>query len=178
MLINVLICIAIVLLTIIISFYVVLNNKFKLINIKIKNAEENISTILKDKYQNLIKIHELIKEKKEDNTVFDEIDEIKCEELNSFELNNKLSKFDKDVYEIIDFEKDLIFDDEEQKVFDDYANINVSCLASIKYYNDNVEIYNKLISSKPANIIAKLRHYKKKDLYTSEKEEVFEILKN
>jgi hypothetical protein len=178
MLINVLVCIAIVLLTIIISFYIVYKNKFRLINIKIKNAEENINQILNDKHQNLIKIHDLIKEKKEDNTAFDEINDIKCDELDSFELNNKLSKFDKDVFEIIDYEKNIIFDDEEQKIFEDYANINVSCLASMKYYNDNVIIYNKLITSKPANIIAKLRHYKKKELYTNEKEEVFEILKN
>ena len=178
MLINVLICVAIVLVTIIISYFAINKNKFKLINIKIKNAEENIKQILNDKYQNLAKIRDLMKEKKEDYTVFDELADINCDELDSFELNNKLSKYDTNVIEIIDYEKEIVFDEEEQKVFDDYSNINVSCTAAIKYYNDNVEIYNKLISSSPTRLFAQLSHYKKKEIYTSEKEEVFEILKN
>ena len=44
----------------------------------------------------------------------------------------------------------------------------------IKFYNDAVIIFNKLVSSFPSNILAFLKRYKKKDFYSNEKKEMFQ----
>jgi hypothetical protein len=62
-------------------------------------------------------------------------------------------------------------------MFDDLENINVDCLASEKYYNDNVNLYNKLLETFPSSVVAKIKRFKHKEIYSNEKEEIFEILK-
>ena len=50
-------------------------------------------------------------------------------------------------------------------------------VASIKFYNDNVVEFNRLIVSFPSNIIKLIFKYKRKEFYSQEKLEIFEILK-
>ena len=59
--------------------------------------------------------------------------------------NKELAKYDKDVIELADYNKDIKFGEKELKLFDEYANNNIQCTAAEKYYNDNVVIFNKLV---------------------------------
>ncbi len=176
MLIYILICVLLILFTMIFIVFAINSNRFSSILIKINEAEENIKVLLNEKYNLLLLIKETVS-----NTlskeVFNSIDEIKIEDLNSFELNNELSKFDKEVIELRDFNKDIELSEDNMKLFDDLDSIDTECVASEKYYNDNVNLFNKLINSFPSNIIAKIKRYKEKDLYSNKKEEIFEILK-
>ena len=60
-----------------------------------------------------------------------------------------------------------------EELMDDNVELN----ASIKYYNDSASKFNEKINKFPSNIIRILFGYKKKELFTEEKIEEFEILK-
>lgn len=170
-------CIVVVLIAVFFALYSISSNRFKVTLIKIREAEENIDILLKDKYQLLLKIKEFMSKKTKDIT-FGELDGIDIETTNTFDLNRALAQFDKTIVEIVDYNKDIKLEDEEVVTFDNYNDINIQLLATEKYYNDNVNIYNKLLKSFPSNIIAKTKKYKTKEVYSSEKEEIFEILKD
>jgi len=173
----IILAVLVVFVTIFITLYVINYNKFQITIIKISEAEENIGMLLNEKYKLLLKIGKCVK-KKTKETTYDELDNLKVEELNTFELNKELSKYDKNIIELVDYNKDIKFDNKELKVFDDLSNVNNDSVAAIRYYNDNVVVFNKLISCFPSNIIAKLKRYKRKDFYSNDKEEIFEILKS
>lgn len=175
--IYILLCVIVVLLAVFVSLYVINYNKFQVTIIKISEAEENIGILLKDKYQLLSKIGKFVK-KKTKETTYDDLDNLNIEDMNNFELNKELSKYDKNIMELTDFNKEIKFDNKEIKVFDELSKVNNDAAAAIKYYNDNVVILNKLIACFPSNIVAKIKKYKHKDFYSDEKEEIFEILKN
>ena len=108
MLIYILICVLIVLFALIFTIYVINCNRFKSIIIKINEADENIKLLLGEKYNLLLSLRDVVNNKG-NKEMFESIDEIKLEEFDSFELNQKLSKYDKDVIELRDFNKDVDF---------------------------------------------------------------------
>lgn len=176
MLVYFIISVIIVLLAIIFSIVIINNNRFQIINIKIHEAENNINSLLKQKYELLIEIGKFIKKKTKEET-FDKVETINAEELDMFSLNEELSKYDKNITEYVDYNRDINFNDKELEAFDNYSNLNISCLASEKYYNDTVIYFNRLIKKFPTKIHAKLKGYTEKKLFENKKEEIFEILK-
>lgn len=171
-----LMCAIIVIIAIALFIYVIYYNKFQIAIIKISEAEENINILLNKKLELMIRINKFIEEKKEENKLSG-IEKLEKKELNTFELNSELNKYNKKIIEITDYNKEIIFDDNENAVLDELAEVNINCLAAERYYNDNVIIYNKLIKCFPSNVVSKICKYKLKDFYSSEKEEIFEILK-
>lgn len=150
--------------------------KLKALSIKIEEAEKNASEILKDKYNLLTSIDSIMKSKNKED-LFKDLESIDIEKLDNFELNKELSKFDKVVIELTDYNKEIIFDDTEEEVFENIIKTNIDRLAIEKYYNDNVSKFNKLLNKFPSSIISKFRNYSKKELFSNKKEEIFEILK-
>ncbi len=174
--IYVLISIVIVVLAIILSIYVIHYNKFQVAIIKISEAEENISILLDKKLDTIIRINKFIEEKNEEKKI-PGVEKLDKKGLNSFDLKKELDKYNKKIIEITDYNKEIIFDDDEVAILDDLNDLNIDLLGAEKYYNDNVVIYNKLIKCFPSNWVAKICKYKIKDFYSNEKEEIFEILK-
>lgn len=174
--IYVLISIVIVVLAIILSIYVIHYNKFQVAIIKISEAEENISILLDKKLDMIIRINKFIEEKNEEKKI-PGVEKLDKKGLNSFDLKKELDKYNKKIIEITDYNKEIIFDDDEVAILDDLNDLNIDLLGAEKYYNDNVVIYNKLIKCFPSNWVAKICKYKIKDFYSNEKEEIFEILK-
>lgn len=167
----------IVVITVIFVVIVVNINKFQTLNIKINEAEENIGLLLYEKYDLLYKIGKIVKKESKD-TSFDGLDDIIVEDVENIELNKLLAKYDAKIVELTDYNKDIKFDEDGLKLFSDLENVNIECAADEKYYNDNVEIYNRLVGRFPSSIIAKFKKYKSKDFYVNEKEEIFEIMKD
>ena len=64
------------------------------------------------------------------------------------------------------------------EVINDINENEIDLVAAIKFYNDNVVVFNKLIMSFPSNIIRLFFGYKKKEFYNNEKREIYEILKD
>ena len=58
----------------------------------------------------------------------------------------------------------------------DLNNNEENIIGSIKFYNDTVVLFNHLVVSFPSNIICLFKRYKKKEFYSNEKREMFEIL--
>lgn len=165
-----------IVLAIFITIYIVNYNKFQIAIIKISQAEENIGMLLKERLNLMIRINKFIEDKKIENKLVG-IDKIANKELNNFELNTELEKYNKKIIEITDYSKEVDFDDNELEVITALMKINIDCLAAQRYYNDNVVIYNELVKCFPSNIVGKICKYKIKDFYSNEKEEIFEILK-
>jgi hypothetical protein len=166
----------VILIAVLMFIYIVHYNKFQIAIIKISEAEENISMLLNKKLELLIRINKFIEEKKAESKLVG-IEKIGSKNLNNFELNTELEKFNKKIIEITDYSKEIIFDEHELEVVDELDKINIECLAAEKYYNDNVVLYNNLVKCFPSNIISHFCNYKMKDFYSNEKEEIFEILK-
>ena len=98
--------------------------------------------------------------------------------LNNFELNQQLDKYKKELHEILDTDETLSKVEIVTTLYAEFEDNEEELEASKDYYNDNVTIYNKLVHCFPSNLIAILFHYKHKDFYIDEKEEMFEILKD
>jgi len=58
----------------------------------------------------------------------------------------------------------------------DLSDNEEAIIGSIKFYNDNVVVFNQLVSSFPAKIVAFFHHYKRKDFYNDESKEIYELL--
>lgn len=151
-------------------------NKLKVLNFKIKEAENDVSDVLKDKYELLVNINNIMKTKGKEDFLKD-IDSIDVEKTNSIELNNLLTKYDKLIIELTDYNKEIVFDEEEEINFEKLEKVNSDRLAIEKYYNDNAIKLNNSIDRFPASIISKIKNYDEKKLFSNEKEEIFEILK-
>lgn len=177
MLLYIVLGVVFIILYIIILMIIVNYSKLNRIKIKVDEAEDDIEKILIEKYTIISKIDKSIK-KKNDSEFFKGLYDTNIEELDNFELNKKLSKYDNSIMELTDYNKELEFTEEELHDFDRLNTININRLATEKYYNDNVLKLNSLITKFPVNIISKFKGYSKKDLFTNEKEEIFEILKN
>lgn len=169
-------CVIIVVFAILFTSFLISKNKLQVLNVKIKEVQNNIDELLQKKYNVLTDIGKVIKEKTKENT-FDELELTNIEDFSRIETNNILAKYDHIVKEFDEFNKSIKFKDAELKLFEEFNNINIECLATEKYYNDNVNLYNKLIKEFPTSIIAKIKKYKPKELFSNEKEEIFEILK-
>lgn len=176
MLLYIILGIIVILIAVIVSLYVICNNKLKTKSIKIDEAIEQVTTLLKDKYESLEKVNKFVKKKTKEEFLAN-YDDIKVDELSIYDLQNELAKYDMEVIELAEFNKDIKLDSKDIEELDNLSKINVDITAVEKYYNDNVEIYNKLLSTFPYSIMAKIMHYKKKEVFTSQKEEMFEILK-
>ena len=176
MLLYIILGIVVILIAIFVSLYIISKNKFQTRNIKIEEALNQIKTLLNDKYDSLSKVDKIVA-KKTKEAFLANIEDIKVEELTVFELQKSLDKYDMDIVELTEFNKDVKLDNKDIEELEKLTRISVDCSAVENYYNDNVDIYNSLITSFPYSIMAKLSHFKKKEKFEIQKEEMFEILK-
>ena len=177
MFLYILLGVLVIILFILFILFTISSSKLKRVVYKINEAEYSIKQILVEKYTIISKIDKSIK-KQSDTEHFKGLYDINVDDLDSFELNKKLSKYDNIIKELSDYNKDLKYEEEEIRDFEKLNSININRLATEKFYNDNVVIYNELIEKFPSNIIARLKGYEEKDNFSNEKEEMFEILKN
>ncbi len=152
------------------------NYKLNELYIKIKEANENVSILLKKKLETCNKIVKIIDEKNEDE-LCKEQKVSNAKELSSFELNEKCNDLYNRIIEIVDYNKDVILDDEETKKVNKLKELNLELLGVQKYYNENAEVMNKLVGRIPYNLVSKFKGYKKVKFYENTKKEIFEILK-
>jgi len=149
-----------------------LNERF----IKIKEANESVSILLKKKLEGCNKIVKIIDEKN-DNELCKDYKVNNSKELSNFELNEKVNNLYNRIIEIVDYNKDVILDDDETKKLNKLKDLNLELLGTQKYYNENATDMNKLVGRIPYNIVSKFKGYKRVKLYENTKKEIFEILK-
>ncbi len=140
--------------------------KLKYFASKISLVEEKINNILDNKYNNIIRINDIIKEKiGTEKEIIDDISSLKEEGKTKSEIDNVLVdslgkiEYIREQYDELDNEEEL------NNLFSDIKKDDESLNAYKKYYNDNVNDYNLLVSKFPYVITAKLFKHKPKDFF-------------
>lgn len=159
----IIILILIIILFIIFMLVNYIYNKFQDYIIKTNEVEGKIDETLRNKYDNILKINNIIKERiKTNKEIVDDLEELKDKELSSFEMHRILTE----KYNKIDFirkqYKEVSTSDEVNKLFYEINDMDESLNAYIKFYNENIVGYNKLIRKVPYNIVGIILKYKEK----------------
>ena len=85
---------------------------------------------------------------------------------------------DNNIFKILDDNEKLLKSEKIINIINEFNDNEEDLVASIKFYNDTVVDFNKLIVSFPSNIIRLIFRYKRKEFYNHEKREIYEILKD
>ena len=96
--------------------------------------------------------------------------------FNHFELHNFLKNSYNELFKTIDDNEKLLKSETLIKIIDELNDNEEDIIGAVKFYNDTVVDYNKLVTSFPSNLVAFVARYKKKDFYSNEKREIFQIL--
>ncbi len=155
-------------------------NNYQKCIVRISEAENNIDVLLDKLEEQLSRTIPVIKEidsKFEDEKAIINLTKIKNKKLTNFALDKELNECRFALQELIDSSAVLLDNEQLIDIKYDITDAVNDLTAAKKYYNDYVVSYNKLIKCFPSNVVGKLWHYKLKDFYSNEKQEMFEILK-
>ena len=145
---------------------------------KIHDGENGIDELLKRKGEVMKSIVENINSIN-DNSVFPDIDKIiKKKSDNALALDRELGDYYHQLKEYLLVNKSYIPDEVIGGKIKELEDIELDLEATKRFYNDNSNIFNDLVDRFPSRIVARKRGYDFKYLYTFDKEEFFEILKN
>lgn len=158
-----------IILIILFTIFIIANiiyNKFQDYIIRINEVDGKIDEALRNKYDNIMKLNNIIKEKiKTDKELVDDLSNLKEEDKSSFEIHRILI----DSFNKIDYVKkqykELNNSEEVNKIFYEINDLDESLSAYIKYYNDNISSYNKFIRKFPYNIVGILLKYREKTFF-------------
>ena len=134
--------------------------------IRINEAEVNIDTVLRKRFDLLNKSITIIKDTtKTEDEILDIIVKLRTRKLTNFEL-------DRSLYDAINEFTSYKEKYKELKNCEEYLKIEINLFESEseivalrKYYNDIITDYNKLIKSFPSNLIALIRNYQVKSYF-------------
>jgi len=145
----------------IISIY----NRFQSLIIRINEAEANIDTTLRKRFDLLNKSIGIIEENTKEKNVLEIVNKLRSKKLSNFDLDRKL--YDA-INEYQRYKEKYI----ELKNSTDFLKIDVELneteaeiVALRKYYNDIITDYNKLAKTFPSNLVALMCKYKKKTYF-------------
>lgn len=165
--------ILVIILLIIITFF---HNKFQLTTIKINEADNNIDILLDKKRELLNRTRPIIKEELKLDEFLDDLDELQEKELSHFDMNNVLKDNYNELFKTLDDNEKLFKSEALVSIIDDINSNEEEIVGTIKFYNDNVVVFNQWIGSFPSNLVAFFCRYRKKKFYNNEKREIYEIL--
>lgn len=132
--------------------------------IRINEAEIEIDSMLRKKYDLLNNSNDIIKNFINNNN-FDLLNEIRNQKLNNFEFNLKMHN---SLYEYKKQKKDnddLMKNDDFIKIDVAINEVEAELIASRNYYNDVINKYNNLLSLFPCSLIAKIFKYQLKEIF-------------
>ena len=166
---------SIVLVSFILLIATIYSNKFSLAVIKIEKAEEDIDMYLQKKKEFLDRTRPIVMKELKLEEFIPELD-IDLNSINNFETNDILKKCHNILFKTIDDNDKLLKSEALSSILDNLNENEENIVGAIKFYNDTVVEFNKLVMSFPSNIIALFKGYKRKEFYNNEKREMFEIL--
>ena len=156
-------------------FFLFNDNHFQEYIIRINEAEVSIDSVLRKRFDLLNKSTDFIKEVTNEENALPTVVSLRSQKLPNIELDKKL-------YPAIEEFQDYADKYEGLKENEGYVKTQINLMESEseivglrKYYNDISKEYNKLVTSYPSKIIAKVKKYTEKTLY-EEKEEKKSIL--
>ena len=164
----------IVAVSVILLICTLINNGFRLAMIKIEKAEEDIDIYLEKKRDYLDRTRPIITKELKRDSFLDELDQ-DFKSISNFYENDLLKKAYGDLFKTIDENDKLLKSDALTSIIKSLNENEENIIGAIKFYNDTVVEYNKLVVSFPSNIVGLFKRYKKKEFYNNEKREIIEI---
>lgn len=161
-----------------ICFYIFTRYKEQLrfLQVKLDVAEQQMNSLF-DQNLELLKSSCKKLDQLTEEDLFTEVQEFSREGISNYEFYKKLFSYQHDFDEEVRYHASFVPDEETNKLFDDLRIVHLECSASGDFYNDTADQYNSLLERFPVRIVGNILKCKKKDLYSYEEEEVFEILK-
>lgn len=149
-----------------VAFYMIIYNKFQESIIRINEAEANIDSLLRNKYDNLNKALSLIKGNiKIDKEIFEDIVKIRSRKISNFELDRQLVSVCTEFVSLKNEYKELEKSEEIKKISNSLKEIDEKLETLKRYYDKNITKYNKLVRTFPNNIVALICKYEEKLFY-------------
>jgi LemA protein len=138
-------------------------NKFQIFIIRINEAEANIDSVLRKRFDLLNKSIDIIKTNtKVKDEVLDLIVKLRSRKLSNFELDRKLYDGLKEFNKYKEEYPELKTNESFMKIDIALSESEVEIVAFRKYYNDIITDYNKLVKAFPSNIVALIFKFKDK----------------
>ena len=160
------ILIIIILVALLSIVYIYYYNRLQDLKINIDEAEYILDEALREKYDLLINTSNIVKDTiKDKKTPFKELEEIKNNEISSFEFDRKTTEFQNLVNTLKNDYNELEKNDDLKNNLNDIKIIDEKIIAAKGYYNDYVTKSNNLIRKFPSNIIAKFHGIKIKKYF-------------
>ena len=155
---------------------VILRNKFVFNIIKLDKAEEDIDIYLDKKLELLKRTIPIIKKELKIDEFLEELNNFNQKEVSNFKAHNVLKGCYNELFKVLDDNEKLMKSEILLSILEELNDTEEEIIGAVKFYNDTVVSYNQLVVSFPANILAFIFRYKKKEFYNNEKREMFEIL--
>ncbi|MBE6139125.1 MAG: LemA family protein [Firmicutes bacterium] len=141
-------------------------NHFQDYIIRINEADENIDSVLRKRFDLLNKSIGIVKTNIEsEEEVLEGIIKLRSKKLTNFELDRNLYNAINEFHVIKQKYPELQTNEEFIKIDINLMESESEIVGLRKYYNDIITDYNKLVKSCPSNIIALLKGYKAKDYF-------------
>lgn len=138
-------------------------NKFQVYIIRINEAEANIDSVLRKRFDLLNKSIEVIKAvTSTDDKVLVQIEKLKSKKLSNFELDRKLYDGLKELNRYKEKYPKLKSNESFIKIDVDLNESEAEITAFRKYYNDIITDYNKMVKSFPSSLVAFIFKFKSK----------------
>lgn len=152
------ILIAIIIVGTITIIYASVYNNLVIYKLKIEKAESTIDEALRQKYDCIVRLNNLIKKVVTKKDYLKEYIELKNKRISNYDLDRKLTEA---VNTILDVKND--YSELDTKEFNKELKLinklNEELTSSKNYFNKNTSELNELIRKFPSNIIAKIHHY-------------------
>lgn len=155
-----------ILISITLIFYTMCYNKLQALIIRINQAEANIDTILRKRFDLIDKSVNIIKANTDYNSdILDNVIKLKSKKISNFELDRKiyeaLSEFEfyKEKYPKLSNIKSFV------KIANELEESEPEIEALRNYYNNSITKYNEMIKKFPSNILGKILKYNEKTYY-------------
>lgn len=153
----------------------IINNRFQLALIKIEKAEEDIDIYLEKKRELLDRTRPIISKEMKLDIFLPELEQ-DFTAVSNFDENDILKRCYNELFKMIDDNDKLLKSDTLTNILKNLNENEENIVGAIRFYNDTVVAYNKLVVAFPSNIIGLFKRYKKKSFYNNEKREIFGIL--
>ncbi len=154
---SLIVCIVICLMMI---WYINIYNRYQNYIIRINEAEANIDSTLRKRFDLLNKSIGIISSNTEENDVLKSISNLRSKKLTNFELDRKLYDAINEFNRYKEVHHDLKTNESFMKIELGLNETEAEIVAARKYYNDIITDYNKLVVTFPSNVVAKVSKYK------------------
>lgn len=144
-------------------YLITIYNKYQNYIIRINEAEANIDSTLRKRFDFLNKSIGIIKANAQvEDNILEVIVKLRSKKLSNFELDRQLYEAINEFNKIKEEHPELKNSETFIKIDLGLAESEAEIVASRKYYNDIITDYNHLVRAFPSNIVAGMCKYKQK----------------